>query len=157
MNRARGAGGRELDAAAILVEVGVEPPAEALIELLRALDIRHGDGDHLELQIERRGALAQWMTSESNPYFAKALVNRMWSELNGEGFYEPVDDIGPDRDCVAPQTLDYLAGQFANSGYDVKWLFQTIMATELYHAESRSRRGPEDPPMQHNVAQRLRR
>ncbi|MCH7727740.1 MAG: DUF1549 domain-containing protein, partial [Planctomycetes bacterium] len=41
---------------------------------------------------ERRETLARWMTARSNPWFAKALVNRMWAELCGEGFYEPVDD-----------------------------------------------------------------
>jgi hypothetical protein len=105
---------------------------------------------------DRRGTLAEWITAKDNPYFAKAFVNRIWSELTGEGFYEPVDDIGPDRDCVAPATIDYLAAQFAASDYDIKWLFQTIAATELYQSPSAPRRGPEEPPMQGNVAQRLR-
>jgi hypothetical protein len=105
---------------------------------------------------DRRGTLAQWITAKDNPYFSQAFVNRMWSELTGEGFYEPVDDMGPDRTAVAPQTLEYLAKEFAESDYNVKWLFQTIMATDLYQTASAPRRGPEDPPMQHNVAQRLR-
>jgi len=105
---------------------------------------------------ERRGSLAKWTTKKDNPYFAKAFVNRMWSELTGEGFYEPIDDIGPDRSCTAPHTLDYLAGQFADSGYDIKWLFRTIMAGELYQLPSSAPRGSEDPHMQHNVVQRLR-
>lgn len=105
---------------------------------------------------DRRGALAQWITAKDNPFFAKAFVNRMWSELVGEGFYEPVDDIGPDRQASAPQTLEYLAGQFAASDYDAKWLFQTILATQAYQMPSASRRGPEDPPFQASVSQRLR-
>ncbi|MEM6331285.1 MAG: DUF1549 domain-containing protein, partial [Planctomycetota bacterium] len=43
---------------------------------------------------QRRGQLAEWLTD--TPWFATAMVNRMWSELVGEGFYEPVDDLGPD-------------------------------------------------------------
>jgi hypothetical protein len=105
---------------------------------------------------DRRGTLAKWITAQDNPFFAKAFVNRLWSELTGEGFYEPVDDMGPDRHATAPKTLDYLAGQFADSGYDIKWLFRVITATELYQLPGQPRRGPEDPPMQHNVAQRLR-
>jgi hypothetical protein len=105
---------------------------------------------------DRRGSLAQWITAKDNPYFAKAFVNRMWAELTGEGFYEPIDDIGPDRTATAPKTLDYLAGEFAASGYDVKWLLSVITATQMYQLPSAPRRGPEEPPMQHNVAQRLR-
>jgi len=105
---------------------------------------------------DRRGTLAKWITAEENPWFAKALVNRLWSELCGEGFYEPVDDMGPDRIANAPQTLDYLAGQFAESAYEVKWLLKTIMASEMYQLKSAPRRGPEEPAFQANVAQRLR-
>lgn len=104
----------------------------------------------------RRGTLAQWITKPENPYFAKALVNRLWSELVGEGFYEPVDDMGPDRQCDAPQTLDHLAAAFASSNYDVKWLFETIMSTESYQRVSRSRRTPDQQAFTANVPQRLR-
>ncbi|MEO8494676.1 MAG: DUF1549 domain-containing protein, partial [Planctomycetota bacterium] len=79
---------------------------------------------------DRREALAAYITSPRNPWFAKAFVNRVWSELVGEGFYEPIDDIGPDRECSAPETIDYLASSFAETGYDVKWLYRTVMATE---------------------------
>jgi len=116
-------------------------------------------GDKLPIgtpDAERRGTLAKWITEKENPYFAKAFVNRVWAELTGEGFYEPVDDIGPDRHATAPKTLDYLAREFAASDYDIKWLFRAVTATEIYQLPSAPRRGPEDAPMQHNVAQRLR-
>jgi hypothetical protein len=106
--------------------------------------------------IERRQTVAGWITSRDNPWFAKAFVNRMWSELVGEGFYEPVDDIGPDREVTAPKTLDYLAAQFAANTHDIKWLVNTITATAAYQRESRSRRAPEETPMLANVSQRLR-
>lgn len=104
----------------------------------------------------RRGALADWLTSPENPWFARALVNRMWSELVGEGFVEPVDDMGPDRTASAPRAFEYLAEQFAAQGYDVKWLIQTIVQTEAYQRESRPRRQPDQPPFLANVPQRLR-
>lgn len=105
---------------------------------------------------DRRGNLAKWITAHDNPYFAQAFVNRLWSELTGEGFCEPVDDMGPDRTPLAPKTLDYLSKQFAATGYDVKWLFSTIMVTDMYQLPSAPRRDSDDAPMQHNVAQRLR-
>jgi hypothetical protein len=108
------------------------------------------------LDAERRGTLAEWITAPENPWFAKAFVNRIWAELVGEGFYEPIDDLGPDRECSAPKTIDYLAGAFTDSGYDVKWLYRTVMATQAYQRESRARRNFEETPFQANCAQRLR-
>ncbi|MEM8678571.1 MAG: DUF1553 domain-containing protein, partial [Planctomycetota bacterium] len=72
-------------------------------------------------------------------WFAKALVNRIWSELMGVGFYEPVDDMGPERDASAARTLDHLAAAFTEMGYDVKWLMRTILSTEAYARVGQSR------------------
>jgi hypothetical protein len=105
---------------------------------------------------ERRATIAKWITSKQDPWFAKAFVNRVWAELVGEGFYEPVDDMGPDRECSAPQTLDFLANQFAAHNYDVKWVFRPIMDTTAYQRESRSRHLPGETPFAANCPQRLR-
>lgn len=109
-----------------------------------------------ETDRERREKIAGWMTAKSNPWFAKALVNRVWAELVGEGFYEPIDDLGPDRTCSAPKTMDYLAGEFAAHDYDLKWLFRTIASTAAYQRESRPRRNPDQVPFTANCSQRLR-
>jgi hypothetical protein len=104
--------------------------------------------------VERRATAAEWMTE--NPWFATAFVNRMWAELVGEGFYEPVDDIGPERTSSAPKAVELLSRRFAESGHDVKWLFQVICATEAYQRESRPRRDVDGTPFVANVAQPLR-
>jgi hypothetical protein len=103
---------------------------------------------------ERRGAAAKWMTG--NPWFATALVNRLWGELVGEGFYEPIDDMGPDRTPSAPKAVESLSRAFAQNRYDIKWLFRTICATEAYQRESRPRREPDGTPFAATVAQPLR-
>jgi len=105
---------------------------------------------------ERRGAVADWITAHENEWFAKAFVNRMWSEMVGRGFYEPVDDIGPDRDCAAPKSLDYLADRFAANKYDVKWLMQTIALTDAYARRSSSRVDDGSAPFAAACPQRLR-
>ncbi len=105
---------------------------------------------------ERRGTIGDWITSPKNEWFAKAFVNRVWAELVGEGFYEPVDDMGPDRSCSAPKTLDYLAKEFVWRSYDIKWLYRTILATDAYQRESRPRRNEEQTPFTANCTQRLR-
>ena len=106
--------------------------------------------------IERRNTLADWLTSPDNPWFARAFVNRIWAELVGEGFYEPVDDLGLDRQPSAPQTVDYLCREFVAHDHDVKRLFQAIMSTSAYQRESRPRRSPDEVPFAANVAYRLR-
>jgi hypothetical protein len=77
--------------------------------------------------------------------------------LVGEGFYEPVDDVGPDREARAPETLRILAEGFHNSGYDVKWLVETICTTDAYQRQSRPREhGDDHVPFAANVPQPLR-
>ena len=54
--------------------------------------------------IDRRLVLAKWITSPSNPYFAKSVVNRYVSYLLGHGLVEPVDDLratNPGQQCRA--------------------------------------------------------
>jgi hypothetical protein len=74
----------------------------------------------------------------------------------GEGFYEPIDDIGPERTPSAPQAVEVLSQRFADSGHDVKWLFQVICATEAYQRESRPRRDMDGTPFVANIPQPLR-
>lgn len=103
---------------------------------------------------DRRSAAAEWITQSE--WFATAYVNRMWAELVGEGFYEPVDDMGPDRTPSAPQAVEFLSQEFAASGYDTKWLMRVILATDAYQRECRPRRLPDAVPFAANVAQPLR-
>ncbi|MBL8825867.1 MAG: DUF1553 domain-containing protein [Planctomycetaceae bacterium] len=105
---------------------------------------------------ERRDSLAEWLTARENTWFARAFVNRVWAELIGEGFYEPIDDLGPDRKPTAPQTMELLAREFVDHKHDVKWLYRTIMATETYQREARPRRLEHQPAFVANCAQRLR-
>ncbi len=91
--------------------------------------------------LERRKALAHYITSPDNPWFAKAFVNRIWGQLVGEGFYMPIDDIGPERTANHPAALDSLSTAFVASGYDIAWLFRVITSTEAYQRQVR----PHDP------------
>ncbi len=105
---------------------------------------------------QRRDTIAKWITSPSDEWFAKAFVNRVWAELVGEGFYDPIDDIGPDRTCSAPKTIDCLAHEFVDSHYDVKRLYRIIASTDAYQRNSRTRRNPDEMPFAANCPERLR-
>lgn len=116
---------------------------------LTSLELSAGTRD-----ADRRESLADELTQTD--WFAKALVNRYWSELVGEGFYEPIDDLGPEREASAPRAVEQLSEAFADSGYDLRWLHRTILATEAYGRESRPRRTPDAKPFTATVVQPLR-
>lgn len=83
--------------------------------------------------LQRRSELAEMLTS--NRWFAISVVNRYWAELTGVAFYTPVDDIGPDRSAEHEPALTLLTDGFSASGYDLKWLLKTIVATDVYRRQ----------------------
>lgn len=90
-----------------------------------------------------RAALADWMTSPGNPYFARAMVNRTWWRLFGRGIVNPVDDMHAANAPSHPELLDLLTKRFAESGFDVKALTRSIVLTNAYQRTSRPGDAPE--------------
>jgi hypothetical protein len=82
----------------------------------------------------RRMQLARWVTDRKNAWFARAAVNRVWTLLLGRPLVEPVDDILSAGD--PPQTLEVLAEDFAEHGYDLGRLIRLIAATEVFQLDS---------------------
>lgn len=106
---------------------------------------------------DRRELLGKWITSPNNTWFAKSLINRMWGELLGEGFYMPIDDLGPERKPRMGTTLDYLAAEFVKHDHDLKWLLRTITATKTYQRQIRYNEPTENPvPFASAIPVRLR-
>ncbi len=87
---------------------------------------------------ERRALVASYITGQDNPWFARAYINRIWYALMGEAFYEPIDDLGPERTPNAPELIGPLAEQWQKGGYDIRWLFRTILNTQAYQRRVRS-------------------
>jgi hypothetical protein len=87
-------------------------------------------------QDDPRRALADWMTSPDNPFFAKALVNRYWKHFFGRGLVEPEDDMRVTNPATHPELLDELASEFVNSGYDLKVLIRTMCTSSTYALSS---------------------
>lgn len=106
---------------------------------------------------QRRALAASYVTGQDNPWFAKAFVNRVWGVLMGEGFFNPVDDLGPTKEGHDPEVLDALADAWQKGGYDIKWLFRTILNTKSYQRESRSTNSAAGrTPFASNCPSRLR-
>lgn len=81
---------------------------------------------------KRREALADWLTSAGNPFFAKSTVNRVWSYFYGRGIIEPVDDIRASNPPSNPALLDALTKDFIDHGFDLRRLMRTIANSRAY-------------------------
>ena len=80
--------------------------------------------------------LAEWMRDKTNPFFAKALVNRYWKHFFRRGLVDPEDDIRETNPPTNPELLDALASSFLQSGYDLKGLIRTITQSTTYQLSS---------------------
>jgi hypothetical protein len=90
-----------------------------------------------------RPVLARWMTSPDNPFFAKAMVNRTWAMLFGSGFVNPVDDMHEKNDPSHPELLDAMARAFVANGFDLKYLYRSILLSRTYQRTSKPAGGNE--------------
>jgi hypothetical protein len=93
-----------------------------------------------------RETLADWMTSKQNIYFARAAVNRVWSQFFGVGLVDPVDDIGDENVPSHPELLDELAKEFAAHDFDLKFIVRAITTSRAYNlASTGGSPGHDDP------------
>jgi hypothetical protein len=82
--------------------------------------------------VDRRRALAKWLTAENRHWLAKNVVNRYWGYLMGKGLVNPIDDLRETNPPSNPELLDALAGAFIASGYDLKALLRLILTSRVY-------------------------
>lgn len=84
----------------------------------------------------RRRQLAIWMASRDNPFLAKAAANWAWAHMFGRGIVDPVDDLSENNPPSHPQLLEELSEYFAQQGFDLQNLFETLARTEAYQRSS---------------------
>jgi hypothetical protein len=80
----------------------------------------------------RREALADWLVAKDNPFFAKAIANRVWSYFLGRGIIDPVDDIRASNPPVNPALLDALTKDLIDHNFDLQHLMRTIVNSRVY-------------------------
>jgi hypothetical protein len=91
-------------------------------------------GDRIEIKAgdDSRKPLMEWLREPSNPYFSKAIVNRIWAHYFQVGIVNPPDDLSLANAPSNAELLDYLADGFRKSGYDLKWIHRTILMSDAY-------------------------
>ncbi len=79
-----------------------------------------------------RTLVAAWLRRKDNPFFARAIVNRVWAHYFGRGLIAPVDDLSPLNPPSHPELLVELCDGFIEHNYDLKWLQRTILQSRAY-------------------------
>lgn len=100
-----------------------------------------GEEPKLSANEPYRPVLARWLTAVDNPFFARAMVNRMWGQLFGRGFVNPVDNMHEDNPASHPELLKDLADQFAANDFDLKYLIRAICNSQTYQRSSKPAAG----------------
>lgn len=96
------------------------------------------DGQPLPLDdvSDRREPLADWLTAPTNPYFTRAIANRVWANFFGVGLVEPVDDLRATNPASSEPLLAALSEFTIQQGYDLKKLMRLILLSETYARSS---------------------
>jgi hypothetical protein len=139
-------GDLELEYPASMVMAEMEKPRETFILSRGAYDKR---GEKVtaatptvlpampdELPRNRLG-LAKWLVSPQNPLTARVTVNRLWQQVFGTGLVKTSEDFGAQGESPShPELLDWLAGEFVRSGWDVKRLMKLMLTSATYRQQS---------------------
>jgi hypothetical protein len=83
-----------------------------------------------------RQVVMAWLRRPENPYFARAIVNRIWAHYFGRGIIDPPDNLSPFNPPSHPELLRELCDGFIKNHYDLKWLHRAILTSRTYQQSS---------------------
>ena len=131
-------------------------PGEVIVQATSTGDVLHprrnvpmpptpldGKAVALDDPSDRRAHFAAWLTAPENPYFAKALINRVWKNFLGRGLVEAEDDLRETNPPTNRELFDSLATDFIAHKYDVKYLIRQVMNTAAYQRSAKPVPGNE--------------
>ncbi len=104
-----------------------------------------------------RVAFADWLTAPENPWFAKAIVNRIWHQFLGRGIIHEVDDIRPDNPPWSPELLAFLEKELIANEYDLKHIVRIVLNSDTYQRSSvpTSKNAADDSGFSHYRIRRM--
>jgi hypothetical protein len=97
----------------------------------------------LPAESDPREAVMAWMRRPDNPYFAKAMVNRVWAHYFGRGIIDPPDNLSAFNPPSHPALLEELCDGFVKNNYDLRWLHRAILNSRTYQQASAPAKGAE--------------
>ena len=102
------------------------------IQTNQDLDMEISQGAHL-----RRLDFANWVVNPSNPLTSRSIVNRIWQYHFGKGIAENSNNFGvTGKQPTHPELLDWLAQEFIDNGWSIKYVHKLIMSSQAYQRSS---------------------
>lgn len=96
-------------------------------------------GESAQLMGDRL-ALAKWLVDAENPLAGRVAVNRYWQMLFGTGLVKTTEDFGTQGSLPShPDLLDWLALEFADSGWDIRHMLKLMVTSRTYRQASEIR------------------
>lgn len=104
-----------------------------------------GEAEGVTVREERdpRELVMEWMRKPDNPYFARALVNRVWAHYFGRGIIDPPDNLSAFNPATHPELLEELSDDFVRHKYDLRRLHRVILESRTYQQSSTPAAGAE--------------
>jgi hypothetical protein len=96
--------------------------------------------------VSPRETYVNWLVSDNNPFFARNMVNRMWSHFFGLGFIEPIDEPGAENPPMIPAVEEELVQAFIASKYDMRFLMKAIARSKVYSLSSKMTHKSQENP-----------
>jgi len=84
-----------------------------------------------------RLGLALWITDDKNPLTARVYVNKLWAMIFGQGIVLTAEDFGSQGALPShPELLNWLAVDFMENGWDIKYIIKKIVSSATYKQSS---------------------
>ena len=83
-----------------------------------------------------RVKFTDWLTAPENPWFSKAIANRIWFWLFTRGIVQEPDDLRLTNPPENPELLDYLAREVVSHQYNLKQLYRLILNSRTWQRAS---------------------
>lgn len=100
-------------------------------------------------KFSRKDALAGWIANATNPYFARAVANRVWAQYLGRGVVFPVDNMSESNKPSHPALLDAMTKELIAHKFDLKWLTRELVSSKTYQLSGRGTGEPKPDKFQH--------
>ena len=140
-NQKPGQKGEPIKPKFLLGEDLVEPP---LPEGYKEVKFKENESPPAPL-FSRKAKLVEWITREENPYFARAITNRIWAQYLGHGLVHPIDNLSPHNAPSHPALLDALTHWLVEHKFDLKALTRELVNSRTYQLSSAGATGEPLP------------